>query len=829
LTLVDAVPNEREHFLYKILCSRLRLAGFQLTGLSKTFCYCEETISKWSKVLHKGDSREIAKVFGLTGSGKITPEIKSYIKRRYIFFKLNSEYAYRKKILAELADYFDLKVTGEGIRPLFREADVEFNKSEGIRKHNDKALSTENGAINIDEVQQVSSSVSDTSNIIFKPEDKAGCPEVEIQSCTTVLQPVSTLYDAVEKPNSTCSSDVFFKAEPHKLTSDSVHCVKVIKEPGLPISGNKPPYSEKLIRHLGLILLLPLIDNLTRSLSAGRDICRQILGQFLLGALNLEQSKTISKDFFRFFFDDYTSNIQSLRTGVYNLATLKYRIVLGAVNMTNFIYSPIRKIFYYDPHTKKYTGCLKLLAGYCGSLHQTGKILVSDYIHDTAGKPCFVEHYDNMYDLRVRFFFTVEIFKKLFPQNLREGFTWIIDRGIYGIDTLNEIAKSKDHIITWEKDYKKGNWNDQYKKKSFILRLSRNNSSDLNEYTCEYYEQAWHRNSKFRNFIVRVTKKIGKKKKRTIEVSVLCSDSEINSDEAVQYILRRWLQENDFAYLIKHYGIDQIDSYKYHQYRDLEDKEKTHDFLTKSREFKDLQKQKSKLKIEYKKSLINREKKLDSSERSFTKKINARKEKESVIAGEIADIKEINTQTIDKNIIKKLNGLIRKLDRHKTRTKRIADSDNQKKDELKLILNSEVDKFKIDINGIENKINSSVKDESRLNALIKEKYYRLDTASKSILDLIRIMARNSFYEILIQDFRPFYDNLRDDHVVLRSIIQAPGKMKTVNGRLFVELFPEADFPKKTINAIKAFMTAGEEKINVHFSGKAMPITLSVNL
>ncbi len=54
-------------------------------------------------------------------------------------------------------------------------------------------------------------------------------------------------------------------------------------------------------------------------------------------------------------------------------------------------------------------------------------------------------------------------------------------------------------------------------------------------------------------------------------------------------------------------------------------------------------------------------------------------------------------------------------------------------------------------------------------------------------------------------------------------------MKTVNGRLFIELFPEADFPKKTINEIKAFMAVAEEKINVHFAEKAMPITLSVNL
>ncbi len=378
LTLVDAVPNDRGHFLYKILCARLRLAGFQLAGLSTTFEYCEETISKWSKVLHKGNSHEIAKVFGLSCSGKITPEIKSYVKRRYIFFKLNSEYAYRKKIQAELADYFDIKVTGEGIRPLFREADAEFRESEEPCNHNDKSQSQnpENESINTYDLKQTDSTVSSTSNTTFEIVDKTGCSDVEIQSCPIVLKPVSSLCEAVEKPNSTCAPEIFFEAEPRKLTSD----------------------------------------------------------------------------------------IQSLRTRVYNLATLKYRIVLGAVNMTNFIYSPIKRVFYYEPHTKKYTGCLKLLAGYCGSLHQTGKILVSDYIHDTDGKPCFVEHYDNMYDLRVRFFFTVEIFKKLFPQNLREGFTWIIDRGIYGIDTLNEIVKSKDHIITWEKDYKKGSWNDQCKK-----------------------------------------------------------------------------------------------------------------------------------------------------------------------------------------------------------------------------------------------------------------------------------------------------------------------------------------------------------------------------
>ena len=79
--LIDTVPNDRSHVLYKLLCARLRLAGFRLKGLSSTFCYCEETISKWAKVLNRADTKEIAKVFGLTCKGKITPEVESYIKK----------------------------------------------------------------------------------------------------------------------------------------------------------------------------------------------------------------------------------------------------------------------------------------------------------------------------------------------------------------------------------------------------------------------------------------------------------------------------------------------------------------------------------------------------------------------------------------------------------------------------------------------------------------------------------------------------------------------------------------------------------------------------
>jgi hypothetical protein len=798
LSLVDTVPNNPNHFLYKLLCARLRLSGFRLDGLSKTFGYCKETISKWSKVLNSGNASLTAKTFGFVNYGKITPEVRSYIKKRYIYFKKTGEYSYRKKILGELQDYFELDITGEGIRPVFREADTE-----------------------LDELKKIDSKNASAVELV---KDKT--PDIEV-GCRIISTAPET--------NTTCGDNTGFEAEARKLSSNfeynsSINIQENIKPDGiLPISGNRPPYTEKFIRHLGLILILPLIAKLTGKLSNGKWICRQVIAQFLIGALNMEQSKTVAKDFFRYFFDNCTSNIQELRSGIYKLATLDYRLELAGSNMRNFIFDTMNKVFYYDPHTKKYTGFLNLLKGYCGSLHQTGKVLISDYIHDTNGNPCFVEHYDSMYDLRTRFFFTQKIFKKLFPENQSRGFTWIIDRGIYGIDTLNEIVKSGDHIITWEKGYKKNGWNYRINSENFIMRLPRNSSTDLKEYKCTYQEQKWKRDTQFRKLIVRVTKKTGRKKvNRKLDVSILCSNHEMTAEKIIRYILRRWLQENDFGYLIKHYGIDQIDSYKNHSYRNLKSKEEKTDFLIKSREFKDLQKQKAKLQIEYGKDLKNRENKIDSFNRRLSKKMTGRKDKQILIASEITAMNKTCSEFSKKTSLKNLNKVIRKLSRYERKSKEIENEENVKLTELTQMLNNKVENCKQNINQIDDKLNSTLKEEYRLNALIEGKYYRLDTASKSILDILRISARNSFYQLLKLDFRPFYDNLRDDHVVLRTLIKAPGKMKTVNGRLFIELFPEGDFPDKTISAVKAFIAVREDKINKYFAGKAMPVTISVH-
>ena len=56
-------------------------------------------------------------------------------------------------------------------------------------------------------------------------------------------------------------------------------------------------------------------------------------------------------------------------------------------------------------------------------------------------------------------------------------------------------------------------------------------------------------------------------------------------------MFRRWLQENDFKYLDKHFGMNQITSYASVSYKDLKDQ--VEDKQMKSGEYKALQKERN--------------------------------------------------------------------------------------------------------------------------------------------------------------------------------------------------------------------------------------------
>jgi len=93
----------------------------------------------------------------------------------------------------------------------------------------------------------------------------------------------------------------------------------------------------------------------------------------------------------------------------------------------------------------------------------------------------------------------------------------------------------------------------------------RNHARDKRSYHFEYMDRPWPSQAKMRQLIVRATNPRGK----TLEVSVLTDDLERPAQQSITLIFNRWIQENDFKYLDKHFGINEITSYASVSYAEL--------------------------------------------------------------------------------------------------------------------------------------------------------------------------------------------------------------------------------------------------------------------
>ena len=78
-----------------------------------------------------------------------------------------------------------------------------------------------------------------------------------------------------------------------------------------------------------------------------------------------------------------------------------------------------KDLFYFDPHAEEYTEVLKTLKGWSGGLHRVNKIINMDFIHTECGEPCFVQHADNFYDMRERFFMGITAFRSILENGQR--------------------------------------------------------------------------------------------------------------------------------------------------------------------------------------------------------------------------------------------------------------------------------------------------------------------------------------------------------------------------------------------------------------------------
>ncbi|MEI8256858.1 MAG: hypothetical protein WCJ30_14390 [Deltaproteobacteria bacterium] len=222
--------------------------------------------------------------------------------------------------------------------------------------------------------------------------------------------------------------------------------------------------------------------------------------------------------------------------------------------------------FYFDPHTKHYTGMAAVLKGWCATLRWADKALHSDFLHSVTGQPLYFECTDNYADLRVRLWDVLARARTALAWPTDRPLTVVIDRAVFGQETFEKIlAEPALHLITWQKGYRPGDWDETQVSGQCVLERTRNHAADRQTYHFRYRDQKWAADPRWRQLIVQATHPNG----RTVEVAILTDAPQRPAAPIVRLMFSRWVQENDFKYLDQHFGINQITSYGVIRYAEL--------------------------------------------------------------------------------------------------------------------------------------------------------------------------------------------------------------------------------------------------------------------
>ena len=758
MALLEKVPHLREDPAFKMLLARLHNGGVSGQRLTDRFGVARSTLRRWGRALKSGSLDRIRDAFSGQGAmRKVTPEIDSYVRDRFRDLHGQSR-DYNKVIRAEVERYFKQSLSSERLRWIFKE---ERDKL-GTAQETDADAAVTNGA-----------------DLGVNRHAEGGCGANSCES-TSANAAIGSFLPATRN---------------YSLQS-------------LPGSGRAVPAQPTLCHHAGVLLMSHWIDALTAEWPVRADLVRQWVGQVLLGAVNQEQSKRLSFSSLEWLIGPTIRSLNHQRRLLGELASVEHTHSMLERNGRLLDLSE-HDLFYFDPHAEEYTGVLKTLKGWSGGLHRVDKIINMDFIHTEDGEPCFVQHADNFYDMRERFFMSIQAFRGILD-DARRTLTWVADRGLYGLDTLRRIVDEyKDHFITWEKNYKRDGWNETGETHRFEELKERNNDEDLRCYRFRWQEHSWPREPRFQRLIVRALNPGG----REIEVAILISDPDRDRRSVIGAMFNRWLQENDFGYMNRHVGINELTSRSHETYASIGDS--LDDRYVLSREYKILKREKMRAESALKRLLLKREKQRDAhsgkerTERAEQRKLNRQIKRLSEAPADAKQQCELR---------KRRRAQERLVAKHKANKARRA----EKKAELDQLIDEQIHEAR----NAEKQMAESVREESRLQALVEEQYLRLDTRRKAFMDTIRISSRNIFCK-LAMEFRPLYNNYRDDHFIVRELTRSPGIIHKREGIAHVLLMPAMQFQPATRNIVQTFLAQISQQINEHFEGQSMPIQIQL--
>jgi len=112
------------------------------------------------------------------------------------------------------------------------------------------------------------------------------------------------------------------------------------------------------------------------------------------------------------------------------------------------------------------------------------------------------------------------------------------------------------------------------------------------------------------------------------------------------------------------------------------------------------------------------------------------------------------------------------------------------------------------------------KEVSLIDQLIEQDIVRMDLSNKTLMDAIKISARNLFYR-LFAPFKTAYDNYRDDHGYYRQLTQCDGVLRWTGREIEVHLVPQVNCPPKLRKIIEKHLA------DLNASGLTLPEAATV--
>jgi hypothetical protein len=541
------------------------------------------------------------------------------------------------------------------------------------------------------------------------------------------------------------------------------------------------------IQHAGLTLF-------ASTLGLFNGFLRQLLCQLLAGACNIEQSKAVCIESLEFFCEN-TLNSPALQRSELDRLGQNPQLLMDIYRLNNelLLDGPNNgELFYFDPHTKEYTGELKVLKGWCGRKHGISKVLNLDCFHTRSGRACYIQHHSPYYDMRRRFFMNLTNFNQLFAEEKRQNRTFVIDRAIFGLDVFRMFKN--DWLITWEKGYKRDGWDASGKSLSttFTRYRYKNHRKSRKKYTFHCQEGVWEKERSWRRLIVRAENDLGK----SLEVSILTNNPHMDVRDVVWAIFNRWLQENDFKYLDEKYGINELDSRARSKFKTVA--ASFDDLDVDCPEYRELKKQLQDKETQLGKALVTDrklERTLELAEIERLKLIALGEKK----INDLRTGKRSDKLSASAEMINRIDVFLKK----KARQQEQSQSTKQKIEEI------EKEAHELSI-----RLDEAMRKQSKLLLLVNNDFSLLETKRKALMDAMRVCASNIFASVHAQ-FRATMNNYRDDHVKLRMLTKASGIVQKQAEHYVIKLWVCGKLQKNIRIKMQQFLDSIAEQINLN--------------